>query len=261
MWKILERSIPLYVKFNQEDEFKIFLMDFIHIWSTSFTKSDFLSCLKKSNATLEFDDDNKLLERGINMFSEPEKLKSEVKIDDDKSTMSISLFMFLGEFKFKLEGCKLKKQNEEYYFQHVTQPLLKTVKDLRTNQNILRNLLIDKDKEISKYRVQNVDILYSGKTDKFDDDVYSSQHNVYETNFGQSDIPDVILEKIIQAPKTVSVKLENQSGEMNIKTEPASNSEDHLTFKARKEQKPIKMETLRNENVSMAKRKKKGLNY
>ncbi|KAM3967157.1 uncharacterized protein ACR2FA_011493 [Aphomia sociella] len=219
--------------------------DYITVWLTNFTENSFLTCLKNSN-NLEIEN-NSLKEKGIEMLSDTSSLKS-IQTKLEGTLLDISMIKSFG-YSVKV-NLSLPEASKELFFQKITQPLLKTIVNLKTSENKLRYLLRKK----------------GHLREKYDDEGHMKKHNEYEKFFGGSDVPDNVLQKTCSVPHTDNnikdkndIKREEQ--ELKIKLEPESQVESQSStmttnFNLKKE--TIKTETFTSSN---SKRKRFNLNF
>ncbi|XP_013190307.2 uncharacterized protein LOC106134731 [Amyelois transitella] len=213
MWKHFPNYCSLFISFIQNYNYEIYITDYLALWFVHFAENDFVNLLKASNTTLEIDDMT-LKSKGIEMLSNPDKLKrANVKIDS--TTMQVSMSMLFG-YSLKL-NLTLTEGSKEMFFQIVTQPLLKLVQDLKSSESELRHLLKKKDLEIEEYKSEGAQVARHFKTSKFNEEQHMNQFKAYSECFGLSDIPLTILERSIDLPENIIVKKELVS----MKTEPS----------------------------------------
>ncbi|XP_038220248.1 uncharacterized protein LOC119838386 [Zerene cesonia] len=217
MWRRLHNSLPYYLLFTQQNNIDITITNNVKIWTVQFDKEGFISYLKDNNFALEIETDE-LFTNGIQMLSQPEYLKSvDVTIEGDQLKLSMS-----RNFGYPIKlVLKLKLGSHDKFYKIVTQPLMKTVQDLRNSETELRNLLKRKDKEIEEYKMEAGEIcLRYLKTQPFNDEAHMEKHTVFDIHFGSSDIL-TNSEEETTSNSEITVK-EEKTEHMNIKTEPAS---------------------------------------
>ncbi|XP_045494042.1 uncharacterized protein LOC123693123 [Colias croceus] len=217
MWKRLHNSMPYYLLFTQQNDIDITITNYVKIWTVQFDKEGFISCLKDNNFALEIESDE-LFRNGIQMLSQPEYLKS-VDVTFEGDQMKLALARNFG-YPVKIV-LKLKLGSHDKFFNLVTQPLIRTVQDLRNSETELRNLLKCKDKEIEEYKMEAGEIcLRYLKTKPFNDVAHMENHTAFDINFGSSDVLNNVVEETASSSE-VTVKQEKIE-QITIKTEPAS---------------------------------------
>ncbi|XP_063533244.1 uncharacterized protein LOC134743611 isoform X1 [Cydia strobilella] len=196
MWYNIQEDPPYLLLAREVKSYEVYVTDYISIWFVYFKKNDFLECLKDSNFGLEVEPEE-LLQKGAKLLKQPTNLR-KVEIKKSVSTLEISVTK-LFEYSLQLQ-LKLSEGSKEMFFQNVTYMLLKTVADLKTSQQELRDLLKKKDDEIEEYKSEGKEIaLRYLKTKQFNDEEHMRQHQVDKECADLLNIPNTLLDKIVAA--------------------------------------------------------------
>ncbi|XP_063377212.1 uncharacterized protein LOC134664470 isoform X4 [Cydia fagiglandana] len=222
MWHNIQEDPP-YLLLSKEviKSYEIYVTDYISIWFVYFKKNDFLECLKDSNFGLEVEPEE-LLQKGAKLLKQPTNLR-KLEVKKNVSTLEISMTK-LFEYPLQLK-LKLTEGSKEMFFQNVSYMLLKTVADLKTSQQELRDLLKKKDDEIEEYKSEGKEIaLRYLKTKQFNDEEHMRQHQVDKECADLLNIPNTLLDKIAAAThRNEAIERENLEN-LNIKQEPTTPS-------------------------------------
>ncbi|XP_050343514.1 uncharacterized protein LOC126769020 [Nymphalis io] len=240
MWKELQKSPSFFLLFEKKCKYHILITDYIKIWEAYYTEDVFLKCLKESNFGLEINT-LELTENGTQMLLSPMECKS-LNILHNESLLIVSMTRFYGyPLHLRIE---LNEGSHELFFQEVTQRLLKTIKDLKGSEKELRKVLKKKDEEIDEYKSLGGKIRYTALS-PYDDETHMKRHSEYEKNFGEMEISNVLLDRVLINSKPnnkeididckKSIKQESLSQESVTSNEAASGSNE------------IKQESIKNE--------------
>ncbi|KAH9642040.1 hypothetical protein HF086_008727 [Spodoptera exigua] len=211
MWKRIKET-HYFLLFSTDHGYEICITDNINVWTTLYSRSEFLAKIKRSNEGLELPDDNEYLQKGIHLVSNIDYLrKFDISNRENGKTLLISLTMSFG-YPFYLK-CKLTKGSDKLFYQKVTRPLLKSICDLRESQSELRRLLIKKDTEIEEYKSESGEVARYLQTVPFNDAEHMFKHKVYDENFSLS--PKTITENVKYLDNTVLRQMQNQSQNQN----------------------------------------------
>ncbi|XP_034829807.1 uncharacterized protein [Maniola hyperantus] len=249
MWKELQKSPAFFLLTDKRQIYNILVTDYIRIWGVHFTENEFIARLKESNFGLEMEKEE-LLDKGYQMLQKPSKLKN-IKISVDGLILTVSMsrsFGFLLKFSVKLE-----EGSRELFFQKVTQPALKIVQDLRCSQQELRKLLITKDDEIEEYKSFGGKIRYTA-IPPYNDEMHMKKHCLYYANFGDTEVPASVMDRIIDVPsENPKIKEEVNETKVSVKLEPAS-QETNASSKVNTMH-TVKKECIKTESQTPRKRK------
>ncbi|XP_059056706.1 uncharacterized protein LOC131850490 [Achroia grisella] len=218
MWTLLKNQSSFYMTFSSRDDYEVLVTNFITLWTSNYNESSLLTSLKNSNQ-LEIRDQS-LIEKGIDMLSNTNSLKN-IEINQEGNTLNMCMVKAY-EYSVKLH-LTLVEASKELFFQKITQPLLKIIVDMKTSENQLRHFLRNKDHLKRKY----------------DDETHMRSHQEFESIFGDSKIPECILQKMNSFPHTNYIKEENgitteREHKIHVKSEPDSqtNSRTPITIKS-----------------------------
>lgn len=259
MWYTIQEDPPYLLLARALKGYEVYVTDYISIWFVYFKKNDFLECLKDSNFGLEVEPDE-LIQKGANLLKQPTNLR-KMEVKKSVSTLELSMTK-LFEYPLQLK-LKLAEGSKEMFFQNVTYMLLKTVSDLKTSQQELRDLLKKKDDEIEEYKSEGKEIaLRYLKTKQFNDEEHMRQHQVDKECADLLNIPNILLEKIAATThRNEAIERENLEN-LNIKQEPttpcASQSAPCLASSDIKIEPKVEPQ---NNSFSPRKKRKQLLNY
>ncbi|VVC97593.1 unnamed protein product [Leptidea sinapis] len=206
MWKKLynKNSISFFLKFEREADYFIYVTDYHQLWFLELHEQDLISLLQNCNLLLEVCTDE-LLRNGVNMLADPINLKN-IDIVEEENLLKVSM---TKSYPYPLKlVMKLTHGPNEMFFQHVTQPLLMTIQDLKRSESELRDLLICKDKEIEEYKMEAGEVCLP----------HMECHTMYNINFGLTNVETSLLEKRINV-KNVVVKQEFDQNHPKVKLE------------------------------------------
>ncbi|CAG4992154.1 unnamed protein product [Parnassius apollo] len=258
MWKKLQDNPPFYLKFSQSDGYEILVTDYITLYLVYLSENEFLSVLKKSNPALEMVNEE-LIDKGTNLLSNMENLKS-LSIYKEDSNLNVSMSKsYVYPFKLLIT---LKEVTKEIFFQKVTQPLLKTIKELQSIELELRQAIKEKDAEIEKYKEEGNKIRKHWRTMPFNEEEHLKKHEAYQSNFIlPQDFPSSLLEQKKEITNGSIVKHEENVDHDHIKHEPMTPSLEepnisHVSPKIEIKHE-IKSETQLSSVTQTRKRKKK----
>ncbi|XP_063533246.1 uncharacterized protein LOC134743611 isoform X3 [Cydia strobilella] len=259
MWYNIQEDPPYLLLAREVKSYEVYVTDYISIWFVYFKKNDFLECLKDSNFGLEVEPEE-LLQKGAKLLKQPTNLR-KVEIKKSVSTLEISVTK-LFEYSLQLQ-LKLSEGSKEMFFQNVTYMLLKTVADLKTSQQELRDLLKKKDDEIEEYKSEGKEIaLRYLKTKQFNDEEHMRQHQVDKECADLLNIPNTLLDKIVAAThRNEAIERKNLEN-INIKQEPITPSESQSAPCLSSSDVKIEPKVeLKNNSFSPRKKRKQLLNY
>ncbi|CAH2071520.1 unnamed protein product, partial [Iphiclides podalirius] len=151
----------------------------------------------------------------------------------------------------------LKEASKDIFFRKVTQPLLKTIKELQSIEKELRHSLKEKDEEIEKYKEEGAKIRKHWRTITFNEEEYLKK--IQENGAICKDIPASLLE--IKEEKTNSCDVNHKSADINknpIKEEPQTS--DIITIPTIEIKQEIKREASQSSSINLVRKKQKKLN-
>ncbi|CAK1598665.1 unnamed protein product [Parnassius mnemosyne] len=261
MWKKLQDNPPFYLQFSKSDGYEILVTDYITLYLVYLSENEFLSILKKSNPALEMVNDE-LIEKGNSLLLNIENLKS-LSINKEESNLNVSMSKsYVYPFKFIIT---LKEVTKEIFFQKVTQPLLKTIKELQSIELELRQAIKEKDAEIEKYKEEGNKIRKHWRTMPFNEEEHLKKHQAYQGNFVlPQEFPSSLLEEKKEITNGSKVKHEAKVEDDHIKQEPMTPSLEEPKISSPASPKTEIKQEIKSEtqlsSISQTRKRKKNLN-
>ncbi|XP_014370948.2 uncharacterized protein LOC106720715 [Papilio machaon] len=262
MWNKLQDSPPFYLQFSQTNGYEISITDYITLYTVNILENEFITILKESNPKLEITD-KELMDNGVDMLSNLENIK-DLRINTADGHLKLYICKFFV-YPFRL-NLTLHEAPKEIFFQKVTQHLLRTIIELRTIEQKLRESLKKKDEEIDKYNMKGYKIEKYRRTTVFNEEEHLKMHEVFKKNgVVPQDIPISLLEK----------KGENKESILHMKQETNGIHDVQVKQEATTSEATVEANTIQNipkidikedikrelqNNISPLKKRKKELN-
>ncbi|XP_050498036.1 uncharacterized protein LOC126879126 [Diabrotica virgifera virgifera] len=195
MWKTFTNDDHIYMLkvVDSDNNFEIYLSDLMTMWNCILSQEALVQKFQECNPAIE-QTPEEYIQHAKNILNEVEN--AEVGVICDEGPCSVRFYIkthLATNFKFKLKlELDFAQAEEESFTEKMTVPLIQTIILLEKQQEMMRNLLLKKDRELEEYKMEKGEISRSDLiTEKFNPESLIASSKTLMLNVFQNRAEDI----------------------------------------------------------------------